>query len=259
MKTSAACVLIFIQLFEAYAELIFRNLSETQTLELSCSPKQDHGSLTGLHLYHRNAHSQTTLLSMAEGGELRVDPALRERLQLSGGLNSLQVNVTITHLQPADTGLYMWELSYRKRNSSEQIVLAAQKVLLLVKQTERSCHCSASYPPLLLTIFTAAGLIVLALCGLLVDKCVKSRPHETAQPSAPIYEEMTRKQQSAGIARNNPEAPSHLEEVNFPVYANPNIRQPQENYYACPRQLALSAWSEQEATPAPPQKRYETR
>lgn len=53
---------------------------------------------------------------------------------------------------------------------------------------------------------------------------------------------MTRKEQSMGVPQNNPEAPSHLEEVNFPVYANPNIRQPQDNYYACPRQLALRAW-----------------
>ncbi len=76
---------------------------------------------------------------------------------------------------------------------------------------------------------------------------------------------MTRKQQSAGISQNNQEDPSHLEEVNFPVYANPNIRQPQDNYYACPRQLDLRAWRDvwhrtdgaanvQEMTPARLQK-----
>ncbi|XP_076609397.1 uncharacterized protein LOC143334463 [Chaetodon auriga] len=238
MKTSLACTLILIQLFEAYAELIFRQLTESQSLELSCSPQHEHGSLTSLRLYHRGVQSQTTLLSMAEGGELRVDPEHRLRLQLRGGLDSLQVNVTVTHLQPSDTGFYMWELSYRDH---PQTILSDEKVFLLVEGTGRSCRCSPHYPPLLLTIFTAAGLLLLILSWLAVEKCVKARRHHRLQPSVPIYEEMTRKQQSAGIPQNNLEAPSHLEEVNFPVYANPNIRQPQDNYYACPRQLALRA------------------
>ncbi|XP_070704139.1 uncharacterized protein [Pempheris klunzingeri] len=218
---SLACVLIFIQLFEAHAELIFRQLTESQSLELSCSPQQERRSLTGLHLYHRGAHSQTTLLSMAEGGELRVNPEHRRRLQLCGGLDSLRVNVTVTHLQPSDTGLYVWELSYRE-NSSDQLTLSAQKVFLLVQGS-------------------AAGLLLLTLGCLATQKCVKARHHLPSTPAAPIYEEMTRKQQRAGNPQNNREAPSHLEEVNFPVYANPNIRHPQDNYYACPRQLALRA------------------
>lgn len=166
MNTMLVCTLFFIQLFEgkrnshftyhsqtlgklgnhycmftfffsppAYAELILRQLTESQSLELSCSPQQEHGSLTGLHLYRRRPQSQTTLLSMVEGGELRVDPEHRGRLQLRGGLFSLQVNVTISNLQPGDTGLYIWELSYREENSSDQIILSAQKVFLLVEGT----------------------------------------------------------------------------------------------------------------------------
>ncbi|XP_045932369.1 uncharacterized protein LOC123987467 [Micropterus dolomieu] len=241
MRRSVACILILIQLFEAYAELIFRQLKESQSLELSCFHQQQHGSLEGLHLYHRSAQSQTTLLSMAKDVKIRVNPEHRGRLQLWGGLDSLQVNVTISHLQHSDTGLYMWELSYRGDNSSPQILLGAQKVFLLVERTGRSCQCSPSYPPVLLTVFTTAGLLLFILSWLAIEKCVKARHHHKPQPSAPIYEEMTRKQQSAGIPQNNHEAPSHLEEVNFPVYANPNIRQPQDNYYACPRQLALRA------------------
>ncbi|XP_054463181.1 uncharacterized protein LOC129098218 [Anoplopoma fimbria] len=224
----------------AYAELIFRQLTESQPLELSCSPQREHSTLTGLHLYHRSAHSQTTLLSMSKGRGLRVNKEHKERLQLGGGLDSLQVNATLTRLQHSDTGLYMWELSYREEKSSDQNVLSAQKVFLLVEGTERSCWCSTSYPPLLLTIFTVAVLLLLTLSWLAVEKCVKARLHHRLKPPVPIYEEMTRKQ-SMGIPQNIPEAPSRLEEVNFPVYANPNIRQPQDNYYACPRQLALTA------------------
>lgn len=71
----------------------------------------------------------------------------------------------------------------------------------------------------------------------------KVRKDHQLQPPVAIYEEMTSKQQqqASGIPSNNHEAPPHLEEVNFPVYANPNIRPPQENYYACPRQLLSNA------------------
>ncbi|XP_034448252.1 uncharacterized protein LOC117765834 [Hippoglossus hippoglossus] len=232
-----ACALIFMQLVEASAELIFRRLTENQSLELSCPLQRDLGSLRGLHLYHRGAQSQTTLLSMAEGGELRVDPERRGRLKLCGGLDSLQVNVTITHLQHSDTGLYMWELSFR----GEDLMPSNNQLFLLVEGGGRPCQCSPSYPPLLLTIFAAAGLIGLTLTWLATDRCLKARRHHTPQPPVPIYEEMTRKQQSAAVPQNNLEDPSHLEEDNFPLYANPNIRQPQDNYYACPRELSLRA------------------
>ncbi|XP_039979549.1 cd7 antigen-like [Xiphias gladius] len=235
-----AGILIFIQLFQAHAELIFRRLTEDQSLELSCSFQQDLSSPTGLHLYHRSAQSQTTLLSMAEDGKLRVDPEHRARLHLRGGLDSRQVNVTISRLQHGDTGLYMWELSYGEEDSPE-LILCAQKAFLQVEGAGRPFQCSRHYLPVLLTVFAAAGLVVLSLSWLAREMCVKVRHHHRGQPPVPIYEEMTRKQQSAGIPQNNLEAPTHLEEDNSPVYANPNIRKPQENYYACPRQLALRA------------------
>ncbi|KAM8845808.1 uncharacterized protein AB9W97_000771 [Spinachia spinachia] len=241
MKMSLSCILLFIQLFEASAELIFRQQTESESLELTCSPQPQRGALTGLHLYHRGAHSQTTLLSMAERGGPKLNRQHGGRLKLAGGLDSRQVNVTVALLRPSDTGLYVWELSYGAENRSQKNVLGAPKVFLLVEGTGGSCRCSASYPPLLLIIFTVAGLLLLTLSLLAIEKCVKSRRLHRPQPPVPIYEEMTCKQQSLLAPQNNPEAPSHLEEVNFPVYANPNIRQPQDNYYACPRQLALRA------------------
>lgn len=130
LKTHSLTVIVFTS--PAYAELNFRRLTENQTLELSWSPQQDFGSLTGFNLYHRSAQSQTTVLSMAEGSELRVNPEHRGRLQLSGGLDSLQVNVTLSHLKHSDTGLYMWELSYRKEDNSA-LILNAQRIFLLVE------------------------------------------------------------------------------------------------------------------------------
>ncbi|XP_029363592.1 uncharacterized protein LOC115047070 [Echeneis naucrates] len=240
MKILLANILLLSQLFGAHADLIFRHLAKNQSLELSCSLQQDPGNLMGLHLYHRSAQSQTTVLSIAEGGEFRVDPEHMGRLQLCGGLDSAQVNVTISKLDHSDTGLYMWQLSYREEQSPDP-VLSSQKVFLLVDAPGRPCQCSPSYSPLLFTIFAAAALVVFTLSWLAAEKCLKVQKSQTPQPPVPIYEEMTRKEQSSGNPQNNQEAPSHLEEDSFPVYANPNIRPQQDNYYACPRQLALRA------------------
>lgn len=117
----------------ACAELLFRQLTEGQALQLSCSLPEQQGRHTGLHLYHRGGQSQTTLLSLVEGVELRVNPEHRARLQLHGGLRSPQVNVSVSDLQRGDTGLYVWELSSTRMNTSEQISVSAAKVLLLVE------------------------------------------------------------------------------------------------------------------------------
>lgn len=72
------------------------------------------------------------MLSMAEDGELRLNPEHRGRLRLCGGLASLQVNVTISQLQHSDTGLYMWELSYSSEEPSAAVG-GAQRVFVLVE------------------------------------------------------------------------------------------------------------------------------
>ncbi|KAK2893926.1 uncharacterized protein [Channa argus] len=236
---SLTCIVFIFQLFEACAELTFRRLMENQSLELSCSFQQGLSTLNGINLYHRNSQSQMTLLSIAEGSGVTVNPEHRGRLVLHGGLDSQHVNVTISYLQRTDTGLYTLELSYRKQDNTD-LLLTTQRVFLLVEGAGRSCHCSASYLPLLLSILSAAGFLLFSFSWLAIQKC-KVRNDKRPQSHIPIYEEMTRKQKSGSMPQNNQEAPSHLEEVNFPVYANPSILSSQENYYACPRQLPLRA------------------
>lgn len=155
MRTTLTCALFSIQLYEGErncyltpapqmasliavsppvcAELIFRQLTEGQSLQLSCSLPEQQGPNTGLHLYHCGGQTQTTLLSMVEGVELKVNPEHQGRLQLHGGLRSPRVNVSISDLQRGDTGLYVWELSFRGMNTSEQVSVSAAKVLLLVE------------------------------------------------------------------------------------------------------------------------------
>lgn len=155
MRTTLMCILLSIQLYEgerdlhftpspqmasliavappACAEFIFRRLTEGQSLQLSCSLREQQGPHTGLHLYHCGGQTQTTLLSMVEGVELKVNPEHQGRLQLHGGLRSPQVNVSMLDLQRGDTGLYVCELSSRGMNTSEQVSISAAKVLLLVE------------------------------------------------------------------------------------------------------------------------------
>ncbi|XP_077397745.1 uncharacterized protein LOC144033476 isoform X2 [Festucalex cinctus] len=211
-------------------------LEEKQSLELSCPPQQDRDGLTSLHLYHRRGPAQTTLLSLARGAEdqLRLDPDYKRRLRLSRGRNSSWLKVTLSHLERGDSGLYVCE---RRENSSQQVF--ASQVFLLVDASGRPCECSSGYPPLLMTIFSATGLLLIMLLWLAAGECVKARRPPVKGPAAvPIYEEMTRKEQNSGVPLNKQET---LEEVTSPLYANTLVRQTQDNYYACPRHVTLRA------------------
>lgn len=154
MRTTLRCVLVSIQLYEGEgngpstpsqreasliaasppvcAEVIFRQLAEGQSLHLSCSLPEQRGRATGLHLYHCGSQTQTTLLSMVEGAEPKVNPEHRGRLQLHGGLRSPRVNVSVSELRRGDTGLYVWELSSGGGGNASQQV-GAPDVLLLVE------------------------------------------------------------------------------------------------------------------------------
>lgn len=115
------------------AEVIFRQQAEGQSLHLSCSLPEQQGRATGLHLYHCGSQTQTTLLSMVEGAEPKVNPEHRGRLRFRGGLRSPRVNVSVSELRRGDTGLYVWELSSGGGNASRQVGVGAPQVLLLVE------------------------------------------------------------------------------------------------------------------------------
>ena len=112
------------------AEVIFWRVAEGQSVELSCPISEQ--SLSQLHLYLCDTHSQTTLLSLSQGTAPRVNPKHRGRLKLSGGLHSAQVNVTLLHLEPGDTGLYVWEVT---ESNGSRLSTSDQKVFLLVELT----------------------------------------------------------------------------------------------------------------------------
>ncbi|XP_055008298.1 uncharacterized protein LOC129408569 isoform X2 [Boleophthalmus pectinirostris] len=210
-------ILVFTQISKVCAEVVFLHVSESQSVELSCPITEQS---THLHLYHHNTHSQSTLLSLSRGEHPRVSPKHRGRVDLYGGLYSAQVNVTLLDLESDDTGLYLWEIT--EDNSSKHFI-DDQKIFLLVESE-------------------ATVLILLIICGLGIAHFVKpidcppNQHHRLRGPSS-VYMEMSRKPQT--VSENISDQISHLEEVSFPVYANPNYRQPQENYYACPRQLKM--------------------
>ncbi|XP_019752625.1 uncharacterized protein LOC109532272 [Hippocampus comes] len=236
MKASIAFVVVAVWLLKVNADVSFMQLSEKQSLELSCPSQKDHGDLTSLHVYHRRGPAQTTLLSLARGGddELRLDPDYKTRLLVSAGSNGTRVKVILSHLEQRDSGLYVCE---KRDNGSERVFIT--QLFLLVDASGMPCRCSSSYPPLLMTIFSATGLILIILLWLAVGERVKARrPPATGPPAVPVYEEMTRKQQNSGVPPNKQDA---LDEVTSPLYANTLVRQTQDNDYACPRHIALRA------------------
>uniref|UniRef100_A0AAV2KK48 Immunoglobulin V-set domain-containing protein n=1 Tax=Knipowitschia caucasica TaxID=637954 RepID=A0AAV2KK48_KNICA len=222
--------LLFSQICKVCAEVLFWRVGESQSVELSCPIT---AQSPDLHLYHCSGHSQSTLLSLRQGTPPTVSPRHRGRLWLDGGLHSARVNATLLHLEPSDTGLYVWEMT--ENNSSKRLIYE-QKIFLLVESAEAMCPCSSLYPTVLYTISAAAGLFLLIVFSLALAKCAKSN-HQGPLPPAPIYVEMSRKEQT--MSQNIPEKPSHLEEARFPVYANPSYGQAQEHHYASPRLLKM--------------------
>lgn len=54
------------------------------------------------------------------------------------------------------------------------MLLILNGVFVCVCGAGKSCQCSPSYPLLLLTLFTATGLLLLAFCWLALDKRVSN-------------------------------------------------------------------------------------
>lgn len=89
--------------------------SEGQSVDLSCTPEQTGGAPVSLYLTHRCVRPEREVLFIAKdrsSGTVRVNRLYKDRLKVTGGLNSDLLNVTIAHLQRTDTGLYICEFVY---------------------------------------------------------------------------------------------------------------------------------------------------
>ncbi|XP_036794838.1 uncharacterized protein LOC118936526 isoform X2 [Oncorhynchus mykiss] len=225
MKTSWYLIWIFIltlMISTARQEVMYIKGSEGQSVDLSCTPEQTGGAPVSLYLTHRCVRPEREVLFMAKDrspGTVRVNRLYKDRLKVTGGLNSDLLNVTIAHLQRTDTGLYICEFVYTA-DPSDRTVSGSLEFFLFVDGT-------------------AAGLLLLVLICLCAVECAKLRKCHKTQAPIPIYEEMNSGCRGAGSAQNNHPVPTHLEETESPVYANPQARQAQENHYASPRHITL--------------------
>uniref|UniRef100_A0A8C7RRS1 Immunoglobulin V-set domain-containing protein n=1 Tax=Oncorhynchus mykiss TaxID=8022 RepID=A0A8C7RRS1_ONCMY len=155
------------------------------SVDLSCTPEQTGGAPVSLYLTHRCVRPEREVLFMAKDrspGTVRVNRLYKDRLKVTGGLNSDLLNVTIAHLQRTDTGLYICEFVYTA-DPSDRTVSGSLEFFLFVDGTESVCQCS-SYPPLIYTISAAAGLLLLVLICLCAVECVSSliNPNLTTIP-----------------------------------------------------------------------------
>eukprot|EP00063_Salmo_salar_P083508 XP_014058343.1 PREDICTED: uncharacterized protein LOC106606576 isoform X3 [Salmo salar] len=224
MKTSWYLIWIFIltlMISTARQEVMYIKRSEGQSVDLSCTPEQTGGAPVSLYLTHRCVRPEREVLFIAKdrsSGTVRVNRLYKDRLKVTGGLNSDLLNVTIAHLQRTDTGLYICEFVYTA-DPSDRTFSGSLEFFLFVEGT--------------------AGLLLLILIWLCAAECAKLRKRHKTQAPNPIYEEMNSGCRGAGSAQNNHPVPTHLEETESPVYANPQARQAQENHYASPRQITL--------------------
>ncbi|CAL8284660.1 unnamed protein product [Boreogadus saida] len=245
-KWSVCLIYFFMKTAVVFAEVLFIHRTEGQSADFSCPPEGPASSLKGFklsRLYPGVPAQQTTLLSVwaDSSPSLELDLRLWGRLVVaSGGLGAWGVNLTLTDLQPSDTGLYNLELtSSSTANGSDRSLLTCPQVLLLVEGTDRQCHqCSSKYTSLLYSIFAATVLLLLMSTWLARKRWMRARCRQKPPPPHPIYEEMNSKSErrGAGSPQNITTSTSHMETA-FPVYSNLGIRQAEDNYYACPRQI----------------------
>lgn len=135
-------------------EVLFTHSARGQSTHFSCVPEGPAASLTGFRLYRLypgspGQRAQATLLSVGGEGEgsggPSLDPRYRGRLVVaSGGLGASWVNLTLSDLQPGDTGLYATELTSgtAASDSLERSHPTCPQVLLLVDGTG---ECSELY------------------------------------------------------------------------------------------------------------------
>ena len=111
--------------------------AEGQAVDLSCTPEQTGGAPVSLYLTHRCVRPEREVLFMAKDrspGTVRVNRLYKDRLKVTGGLNSDLLNVTIAHLQRTDTGLYICEFVYTA-DPSDRTVSGSLEFFLFVDGT----------------------------------------------------------------------------------------------------------------------------
>ncbi|XP_010872755.2 uncharacterized protein LOC105013133 [Esox lucius] len=242
MRTSCYLIWTFIltlMIHTAHQKVMFVKRTEGQSVDITCTSKRN-GAPVNLFLTHTFVHPKKQVLFMANDGSpkiVRVNQQYEGRLKITGRLNSDPLNVTISTLNPMDTGLYVCEFFYTA-DPFHQEVYYSQEHFLFVEGTENVCRCSR-YPLVLYAISAAAALLILILIWLCTVQCVKRRKRRKPKTPIPIYEEMNSGCEGGGSPKNNHPVSSHLEETNSHVYANYQAKQPQENYYASPRKIIM--------------------
>ena len=98
----------------ANPEMVFLRRTNGQSVQLSCVPDPEQAGLapSGVILSAETCQVQKDLLSTVDDSALRISSAYQSRLKVAGGMDSSQLNITISHLQHSDTGLYVCEFTY---------------------------------------------------------------------------------------------------------------------------------------------------
>ncbi|KAJ7989761.1 hypothetical protein DPEC_G00307870 [Dallia pectoralis] len=238
MRTSWNLIWMFIftlMIHTAHQTVMFTRRTEGQSVEISCTSKGN-GVPVNLFLTHTYVHPKRQVLFMANDGSgimVRVNELYEGRLKIAGRLTSDPLNMTISPLSPTDTGMYVCGFHYTA-DPSDQKVYYSQEHFLFVEGTD-ACQCSR-YPTVLYAISAAATLLLLVLVWFCTVEFVKLRKHPKPLAPTPIYEEMNSVREGGGSSTNNHLVSTHLAETNSHVCANAQAYQPQENYYASPRQ-----------------------
>ncbi|KAL0993090.1 hypothetical protein UPYG_G00103080 [Umbra pygmaea] len=230
MRTSRYLIWMFIltlMMNTVQQEVLFVKRKQGQSVDISCTPKQNKGAPVHLSLTHKLVHPKKQVLFMANDESpnmVKFNQLYEGRLTIMDRLNSGWFNVTINHLNPTDSGMYVCEF-VSTADPTEQTVYISLELFLLVEGTDCVCQ-SSSYPAVLYAMSAAVGVLLLIL-WLSLTNCAKQK--KQTQTTTAIYEEMKSGAKVDGRLKNSHPVSTHMEmeETESPVYVNS-----QENDYA---------------------------
>lgn len=223
----------------ASSELLYIQKEEGDSVTIYSEPQERKAQLIAFHLEHTATQTKREVI-VVFGDDVKESASYAGRVQPSGSLASLSINVTISQLQHTDTGLYTSRFIY-KDSTADQVIKGRTQLFLYVKVAEGdgSCQCSR-YTTLLYAISAAVALLSLLLTGFCLMQHSKQRP--STKPTPPmndIYEVMSMGQHGNLVTQNGQQLTVQQEDMN--IYATPILKPVvQENHYASPQTIRPS-------------------
>lgn len=115
----------------ASSDLLYIQREEGDTVTIYSEPQERKAQLSAFYLEHTATQTKREVIVFS-GDDVKESASYAGRVQPSGSLASLPINVTISQLQRTDTGLYTSRFMC-KDSTADQVIKGSTQLFLYVK------------------------------------------------------------------------------------------------------------------------------